>query len=82
MRNTYNVNVLAFATEVNFKDSGVNDASKLLKESTITTLTSASQVCILYKQPATSKNVIEKYTCGEALALLKNFKLIKYQYQN
>lgn len=82
LRNNYSLNELAFATKVSLKDSGLKDASKVLKESTMTTPTRASKIRLLYLQSTTSKHVMQKYTSDEALALLVDLKLTKYQYQN
>lgn len=82
LRNTYSTDELAFATKVSLRDSGLNDASKLVEESTMTTPTRATKIRILYKQSQTSKNELQKYTNDEALALLVDLKLTKYQYQN
>jgi hypothetical protein len=61
LRNNYSVNELVFATKVSLKDSGLKDASKLLEKSTMTTLTRASKIRILYQQSTTSKRVMQKY---------------------
>lgn len=77
LRKSVGLEELTFATQISLKQSGQNDAAKLLKQSTSTTPTRASKILNSFKN---STLKVEKYSNDEALALLIDAKLTKKQY--